>query len=84
MDRELIRSLFQMTKLKKVFSTIFVHFLFLVTLRFSAVGGFPIVAVPGGCSIGGQGILYHHQNFTTSTFTSQFIHLLALELSVHI
>ena len=36
------------------FPTIFVLFLFLVTLRFYAGGGFPIVAVPGGCSLGGK------------------------------
>ena len=37
-----------------IFPTIFGLFLFLVTLRFYAGGGFPIVAVPGGCSLGGK------------------------------
>ena len=31
----------------------------------------------------GQGVLYHHENFTTPTFTSSLIHLHALKLSIH-
>ena len=56
------------------------------TLRFYAGGGFPIVAVPCGCSLGGYaiGILYHHENFTTPTFTPSLIHHHVLKLSLHI